>query len=110
MCQNWYSVVGQILDVIGFMTIAWEWYHQYKRDHDQRIGELQKAYEQQAAEDEGRVYEDYDGDKYNWNMYQKLFLEEWRWRRKVFLTGSTFVVVGFIFQVLGNWPHAFRAC
>jgi hypothetical protein len=50
MCRNWYSATGQVLDVIGFLTIAFEWYHQYKRDHEKRIGELQRAYEQQAAE------------------------------------------------------------
>jgi hypothetical protein len=34
MCQNWYSVIGQLLDVIGFLTIAVEWSHEYKRDHE----------------------------------------------------------------------------
>jgi hypothetical protein len=110
MCQNWYSVIGQLLDVVGFLTIAFEWYHQYKRDHDKRIGELQRAYEQQAAELAGDDYEDPDSDKDNWRMYQKLFLEEWRWRSKVFFTGATLVILGFIFQVLGSWPHLFRAC
>lgn len=50
MCQNWFSILGQLLDVVGFLTIAIEWHHQFKRDHDRRIGELQKAYERQSAE------------------------------------------------------------
>jgi hypothetical protein len=50
MCQNWYAVIGQTLDIIGFLTIAFEWYHQYKRDHERRIGELEKAYERNSAE------------------------------------------------------------
>jgi len=45
-----------------------------------------------------------------WREFQKLFLREWRWRRKVFFTGATLVVLGFVFQVLGNWPHAFNSC
>src|SRR5260370_9418167 len=49
MCQNWFSVIGQTFDVIGFLIIAFEWYHQFWRDHERRIGELQKAYERQTA-------------------------------------------------------------
>jgi hypothetical protein len=110
MCQNWYAIIGQLLDVVGFLIIAIEWHHQFKRDHDRRIGELQKAYDQQAAELNGEKYEDPNNDVDNWRMYQKLFLEEWNWRRKVFYAGAGMVIVGFLFQVLGNWPHAFKAC
>jgi hypothetical protein len=74
MCQNWYAIIGQLLDVVGFLIIAIEWHHQFKRDHDRRIGELQKAYEQEAAEIAGEKYRDTDSDVYNWRMYQKLFL------------------------------------
>jgi hypothetical protein len=110
MCQNWYAIIGQLLDVVGFIIIAIEWHHQFKRDHDRRIGELQKAYEQQAAENAGEVYDDADSDKYNWRIYQKLFLTEWEWRRNVFYTGASLVILGFLFQALGNWPHLFRSC
>jgi hypothetical protein len=110
MCQNWYSIIGQLLDVVGFLIIAVEWHHQFKRDHDRRIGELQKAYERQAAELRRESYEDPDRDVDNWRIYQRLFLEEWNWRRKVFYTGAGLVVLGFLFQVLGNWPHLFMAC
>ena len=94
----------------GFLIIALEWHHQFKRDHHRRIDQLQKAYERNAAELSGEPYEDPDDDKYNWRMFQKLFIEEWQWRRKVFFTGAGLVIVGFIFQVLGNWPHLFKAC
>jgi hypothetical protein len=110
ICQNWYSVIGQLFDVVGFLTIAVEWYHQYRRDHDRRIGELQKAYERQSAEFNGEPLPDQDEDRLMWREFQKLFLKEWRWRRKVFLIGAGLVVLGFIFQVLGSWPHLFRAC
>jgi len=110
MCQNWYAVVGQTLDIIGFMTIAIEWYHQYKRDHDRRIVELEKAYERSSAERLGQPFPDQDEDRMMWREFQKLFLREWRWRRKVFFTGAGLVILGFVFQVLGNWPHAFKSC
>jgi hypothetical protein len=110
MCQNWYSVIGQLLDVIGFLTIAFEWFHQYNRDHERRIGELQKAYERNEAKIlKGRA-PDQDEDRMMWREFQKLFLKEWRWRRKVFLTGAALVILGFLFQVLGSWPHLFKAC
>jgi hypothetical protein len=115
MCQQWLSVVGQILDVIGFLTIAWEWHHMYKRDHDKRISELQTAYERNRAEQEGRRYEDFDEDASMWREFQKLFLAEWKWRAKVFFTGVTLVVLGFLGQLLGSWPYGvpflgFKSC
>jgi hypothetical protein len=110
MCQAWYAVLGQTFDVIGFLIIAFEWYHQYQRDHSRRIGELEKAYERNLAERVGHPIPDQDEDKMMWREFQKLFLREWRWRRKVFFTGAGLVIAGFAFQVLGNWPHAFKAC
>lgn len=110
MCQNWFSIAGQCLDVIGFLIIAREWLHQFKRDFDRRMGELQKAYEKQRSEQNGVPYVDADNDVDNWRIFQKLFLAEWRWRRKVFFTGAGLVIFGFLFQVLGNWPQLFKAC
>lgn len=110
MCQNWIAIIGQALDVIGFLVIAWEWFHQHKRDHDRRIGELQKAFERNQAEMRGEPPPDQDDDASMWSEFQKLFLAEWRWRRKVFLFGSALVIVGFILQALGNWPRVLPAC
>lgn len=105
MCQQWFSVVGQTLDVIGFLTIAWEWHHMYVRDREKRINELQKAYERNRAKYEDREYNDFDEDAAMWREFQKLFLAEWRWRAKVFFTGVTLVVLGFVGQLLGSWPY-----
>ncbi|UGY23689.1 MULTISPECIES: hypothetical protein [Bradyrhizobium] len=104
MCQDWCSVIGQVLDLVGFSFIAWEWFHQLKRDHGRRMGELQKAYDQQSAELEGRKYVDADADKDNWRIYQPLFLKEWAWRRTMFIFGAGCFLLGIIFQVLGSWP------
>jgi hypothetical protein len=104
MCQNWYAVIGQTLDIIGFLTIAFEWFHQYRRDHDRRINELQRAYERATAEMRGEGPPDQDEDRMMWREFQRLFLQEWRWRRKVFFTGAVLVILGFVFQVLGARP------
>ncbi|MCK1672688.1 hypothetical protein [Bradyrhizobium sp. 150] len=110
MCQDWFSVGGQLLDLTGFYIIAWEWYHQLKRDHDKRMGELKKAYDQQAAEIDGIKYVDPDNDKDNWRIFQPLFLAEWRWRRLMFIIGAACFTLGIIGQVLGSWPNLIAKC
>jgi hypothetical protein len=45
---------------------------------------------------------DQDEDRAMWREFQRLFLREWRWRRKVFFTGAGLVILGFLFQVLGT--------
>jgi hypothetical protein len=110
MCQDWYSVIGQVLDLVGFSFIAWEWFHQLKREHDKRTTELQKAYDKADAKAKGRKYVDADADDLNWRIYQPLFLKEWKWRRGMFIFGAGCFLLGIIFQVLGSWPHAFKAC
>lgn len=110
MCQNWFSIIGQALDVVGFLIIAYEWYHVFKREHERRIGELQNAYERNAAAERGGLAPDQDEDATMWREFQRLFLVEWAWRRRVFLTGAALVILGFVFQALGNWPKLFPAC
>jgi len=74
------------------------------------MDQLQKAYERNSADILGQPVPDQDEDKLMWREFQRLFLHEWRWRRKVFFTGATLIILGFVFQVLGNWPHAFNSC
>lgn len=110
MCQDWFSVVGQSLDLIGFYIIAWEWYHQLERDHDRRMVELKKAYDRQSAEILGEKYIDPDDEKDNWRIYQPLFLKEWRWRRKMFIAGAVCFTLGIAGQILGSWPNLIAKC
>ncbi|MDN3273353.1 hypothetical protein QWJ07_03800 [Frankia sp. RB7] len=110
MCQDWFSVIGQILDLIGFYIIAWEWYHQLQRDHQRRMVELKKAYDQESADILGEEYTDADADKYNWRIYQPLFKKEWAWRRNMFIIGATCFTLGIAGQVLGSWPNLIAKC
>jgi hypothetical protein len=105
MCQQWFSVAGLIFDVIGFLTIAWEWHHMFQRDRSNRIHELGEARERSIAEREERPYKAIDDDAMMWRVFQKLFLQEWRWRAKVFFTGVVLVIIGFLGQLLGSWPY-----
>jgi hypothetical protein len=50
-----------------------------------------------------------------WREFQKLFLQEWRWRGRVFYFGVALVVLGFLGQLLGSFPggvpfFGFKSC
>jgi hypothetical protein len=30
MCQQWFSLAGLVLEVVGFLFVAWEWRHVFK--------------------------------------------------------------------------------
>jgi hypothetical protein len=107
MCQQWFSEIGLVLDVVGFLTIAIEWHHEFVRDREKRLRQLQEAYERAAAEARGELVPEQDEDKLMWREFQKLFLSEWRWRGRVFYTGVSLVILGFIGQFLGSWPGGF---
>ena len=106
MCQQWFSVAGLVFDVVGFLLIAFEWRHIFWREHERRIYELEHDYERSSAEQLGKTYEDpRRGDYTMWREFQKLFLKEWRFRRKIFYAGVILVVLGFCGQVFGSWPY-----
>jgi hypothetical protein len=87
------------------LLIAFEWRHVFRREHERRIDELGHDYERSRAEGAGIPYEDPRGSDHTmWREFQKLFLKEWRYRRKIFYAGVVLVVLGFIGQTLGSWP------
>jgi hypothetical protein len=116
MCQQWFSVAGLAFDIVGFLLIAFEWRHVFRREHERRIDELGHDYERSRAEGAGIPYEDPRGSDHTmWREFQKLFLKEWRYRRKIFYAGVVLVVLGFIGQTLGSWPAGvpfigFKSC
>lgn len=110
MCQNWYSVIGQVLDVIGFLTIAWEWHYGYEDIGAEIVEKLNERLQEQDLE-EAEQY----GMEPTANSLQSRYVREEYWkeyyrRGNIFRLGVTLVVLGFIFQVLGSWPHLFRSC
>jgi hypothetical protein len=98
MCQNWYSVIGLILDVSGFLLIAREW---------------RWAINLQGAEKVRAVGE--MGERRPWDKNEpKYILQGWfsefKIRRRLFRLGTVLIVLGFLGQLLGSWPHLFKSC
>lgn len=111
MCQNWYSVTGQVLDIMGFLTIAWEWWRYAYRDLGADIaGQIEVMLERRQAEHEERAYEDTRGFELHSRHVQQEYWKEYFRRGRIFAVGATLVIFGFVFQVLGNIPHLFKSC
>jgi hypothetical protein len=110
MCQNWYSVIGQVLDVIGFLTIAWEWRFGYRDIGADITSKIEAMLDKKAAAHAGEPYVDNSGYELQYRHVQQWIWEEYSKRGWIFLTGVVLVVLGFLFQLLGNWPHLFRSC
>jgi hypothetical protein len=106
VCQQWLSEVGLVLEVVGFLTIAMEWHHEFVRDRRKTLNELQAAYTRAALEARGEPVPDQYEDRMMWHAFQKLYLAEWKskWRGRVFYTAVTLVVLGFVGQFTGSWP------
>lgn len=111
MCQSWYSVIGQLLDVMGFLLLAFEWHMMFTREIEERNTRVQAGYDRSAAEAKGWKYKDPTaGDYTMWRPFSKFIQEDKKRRQVIFFAGVTLIVLGFLFQVLGNWPHLFRSC
>jgi hypothetical protein len=103
MCQQWLSIVGLLLDIVGFLLIAFEWRHMYVRKRERRMDELQHDYERRMAEIRGEEYADpRSGDYTMARLFSKLFMKEWRYRGWLFYGAVGLVILGFIGQTLGS--------
>ena len=88
MCQQWFSIVGLLLDIVGFLVIAFEWRHMYIRERERRMDELQHDYERSRAENFGETYNDPRAGDYTMaRLFSKLFMKEWRYRGRLFYGG-----------------------
>jgi hypothetical protein len=104
MCQQWLSVSGLILDIVGFVLIAFEWRHMYMDQRFRRLDALQRA-----AGYPGEI----DPDEAMPKLFAKLFMKEWRYRGTLFYGGVVLIVLGFIGQTAGSWPGgviSFKSC
>ena len=93
MCQQWFSVAGLILDIIGFLLIAREWRWAIR---------LQGA---EQVERRGHVQDTTEDRKYRWQGW----LQEYELRRRLFRLGLAFVILGFIGQAIGSLPSSYVA-
>ena len=49
MCQQWFSVAGLVLDVVGFLIIAFEWRHTYLHSVFLRETQVQEDHDRTKA-------------------------------------------------------------
>lgn len=106
MWQQWLSVIGLSFDVIGFVLIAVEWHHMFVRDVYMWQKRIERDYLRAIAEAKGEEFdEDYDMEYTHWREFQRLLQKDTSYRRILFYTGMTLIVIGFLLQVVGNWPN-----
>ena len=107
MCQQWFSVVGLLADVIGFMMIAREWYKAMALYRFNRELEISEIRERVIAREQGKSRTPYEEDEDNPSLpkHMEQALEyELEERTGLFWWGMVLVIVGFVLQVFGSWP------
>lgn len=116
MCQQWLSVLGLIADVVGFLMIAIEWHHMFKRDVYMRQKRIERDYNKSVAESDGKPFDDDADLEYTmWREFQKLLVKDTLYRQWLFYVGTGLIIFGFVLQTAGSWPWAvpllgFRNC
>ena len=104
MCQQWFSVFGLGLDIIGFLIIAFEWKHGF--DHSVRLRQaaVEEDYEQ-TTRGGTSAKKRREADASMWRNTQRENLRENLFRSRVFWTGATLVILGFLGQLIGSLPY-----
>src|SRR5258707_12775686 len=101
MCQQWFSIAGLLLDIVGFLLIAFERRHMYVREHEGRMYDLHHDYERSRAEHRGGEYpHPRSGDYTMAPRFSKLFTQEWRYRGRIFYSRVVLGILCFIRQTL----------
>jgi hypothetical protein len=104
MCQQWFSVVGLILDVCGFLLIAKEWWHVFEHSILLRQAAVEEDYirTRQGEKADKRRRE---ADASMWRNTQRENRKDNAYRKKIFVLGMVLVVLGFIGQLVGSLPY-----
>ena len=114
MCQQWFSVVGNLTEIVGFLLVVREWYHVFSLDALQRRNRIERYYERTCAETEGREWVDPSSAEHRmWREFRRLLNRDLRYRRRIFFGGSALIVLEAILQMAGNWPSGvfgIRSC
>ena len=106
MCQQWFSVAGLVLDVVGFLIIAFEWRHTYLHSVFLRETQVQEDHDRTKADEQGKNYEDStQADASMWRHTQQENLKDNRYRARLFFVGVVLVIFGFLGQTLGSLPY-----
>src|SRR5215467_6185880 len=108
MCQQWLSVVGLILELVGFLLIVREWYRAFAQMVALRQQAVREDYIR-ARKAQGQPYEDalleQEAGASMWRNTQKENRIDNRRRFRTFTIGVALVVLGVVGQILGSLPH-----
>ena len=108
MCQQWLSVVGLMMDLVGFGLIAFEWHKMFTREIHFRQMELSDAHEKmlRAMQDDrepGFLHS--NEEMLMAKEFSKLYGQEVTRRAWLFFGGAGLIVAGFLLQAAGSWPR-----
>lgn len=113
--QAWLTVIGLSLDFLGFCLLLREWWIAFYSDAanlmaEEALERQQKlrAFSSQHSSDQMRAHLSRAGEMQD-DMALRRMREERRaaqsGRRRWFLAAAIFIVLGFVFQVLGALPR-----
>jgi hypothetical protein len=94
MCQQWIGSLGLVLDIIGFIVLAREWYWAINLQGAEQV-ERWAGLDQDTKEEA----------KYRWQGW----LQQHRLRRNLFRIGLGLIVLGFVGQLVAALPASYVA-
>jgi hypothetical protein len=97
-------VVGLVLDVIGFLIIAFEWKHGFEQSVLLRQAAVEEDYELTAS-GKAAAKKRREAGVSMWRNTQRENLKDNVFRSRMFWTGATLVVLGFLGQLIGSVPY-----
>jgi hypothetical protein len=105
MCQQWFSIAGLVLELGGFLLIAWEWRHVFKHAVFLRQNAVEEDYELTVEGDEAARARRL-ADASMWRNTQRENRKDNKRRAMMFYSGVALVVLGFVGQVIGSLPSS----
>ena len=108
MCQQWFSVVGNLTEIVGFLLVVREWYHVFSLDALQRRNRIERF----KLQEEPRRPKVENGlipvvrNTEMWRELRRLLNRDLRYRRRIFFGGSALVVSR---SRMSKWRGAGRA-
>jgi hypothetical protein len=117
MCQQWFSVAGLVLDIVGVLLIVAEWRIAFRQHFEAGKAEIDSMMKRWVDRMEGRVAEiDIDADSpASGRAAWATLMGATKMRGGLVYVGIAFIVFGFAGQLLGSWPYGvpyfgFKSC
>ena len=105
MCQQWFSIVGLILELVGFLLIVKEWYSAFAQMVALRQQAVTEDYIRTSTVPHDDALLEQEAGASMWRNTQRENRIDNRRRKRTFTTGVALVVLGVMGQILGSLPH-----